>query len=508
MINSDNSSIRTLIDHSTHKVTTSTPHVDRDDVINDVRSIILYGFSKIPYAGAFLAQLIGLFWPQNAESIWDQIKAQVEQLINKKIDEAIYVLVNGFLTGLGNNLKAFLQTVKLGDPVLMSQHFVACHNLFINELPQFQLKINDTQKQLLPLFVQFANLHLALLRTGVLNADKMNWSKDVRTLYINITTQAIKDYTDYTNKIYQEIQDEADAHEIFDSNYVARFYFSNECRRRYQILVLDFSFLFPFYDPVRYPNKVQLDISRVVYMGPIGSNYEAGEQVSINIPGRTESMLPPTSFSIYSGGGQCGEGYAGGVVGYTVRYPGNHGPWKSSNYFEGKYQQGDGNIYVECQSAHGPITSVKTWQHNPYPIDDGTISTEFLYSFQLVHKDGYCEPLAGGCFESRLPNTTFTLPNHILVDICLESYSENAGAISCILLGFQLENMGHNIDGESLMRTYYVHSINEPSHPELLAILQQKVGIEQVIAIKWQEWQESRKIFWLDCESALSLLNK
>ncbi|MCC8371364.1 MAG: insecticidal delta-endotoxin Cry8Ea1 family protein [Rickettsia endosymbiont of Pseudomimeciton antennatum] len=503
MTNSDNNSINTLIDHSTDKITTSTL-TDQTDVINNIRATILYGFGEIPYVGNFLALLIGLFWPSSEESIWDEIKAQVERLIDTKIDEAIYALVNGFLIGLGDNLKAFLQTVKLGDPALMSQNFVACHNLFVNELPQFQLQINDTQKQLLPLFVQFANLHLALLRTGVLNADKMNWPKDVRMLYTNIITQTIKDYGDYTNKMYQEIQDEADICPISDPNYVAQFYFGNECRRKYQISVLDFSFLFPFYDPVNYPNKVDVKLPRVVYMGPIGSNYEAGVEVSVDIPRRTYTILPPTSFSLYSGGGQYDCGYAGGVVGYTVRYPGPHGPWGFQNCFEGRYQSDDGNIYVECQdSDHGPITSVNTWQHDPYPIRDGTMSTEFLYSLQLVHKDGYCEPLAGGCSDSRLPNTTFTLPNHILVDICLESYSENSGAVACILLGFQLENMGHNIDGESLMRAYYVHSINELSRSELLATFQQNVKMEQVIDTKLQEWQESRKAFWSDCESAL-----
>jgi hypothetical protein len=59
------------------------PQLDNDTA----KKIALMVSGKIPYIGGALSEFIDIFWPTTEVSLWDQIKDQVETMVNQKISE-------------------------------------------------------------------------------------------------------------------------------------------------------------------------------------------------------------------------------------------------------------------------------------------------------------------------------------------------------------------------------------------------------------------------------------
>src|SRR6185437_9838075 len=76
------------------------------DVNEAIEDGIRLGLSTIPVIGGFLATLIQVLWPwgNSNTDVWDSIKAQVEQLIDQKLEQQTYEAAILKLQALNNNM--------------------------------------------------------------------------------------------------------------------------------------------------------------------------------------------------------------------------------------------------------------------------------------------------------------------------------------------------------------------------------------------------------------------
>jgi hypothetical protein len=509
--------------------------------LNIFRAGVLFGLGKVPVAGPLISAIAAILWPMSGPSLWDQIKDQVEKMIDQKIDQAVYQIVKNFLDGLGLNLKSYISSLRTGDPSIISQNFVACHQIFTNEGPQFTSE--GRQEQLLPLFAIFALLHISLLRDAVLNAKAMGWNQQVTDYYTKVTIDKIKEYGDYIDGVYEKERvrtfNRADQlPEGYSTPYTHKFFVKNEFLRKMQFAVLDTRELFPYLDPIKYPTEYTVQIDRVVYSWPVGSAKCQGREVYFN-PGRGRLIRRPTAINLYSGGGflDPDDGYNGAVVGYTVHYDSGYGPWGNSiNYF-GRYNpgQGDSNYGVDNSESNrnGPIVAV--WVNDdlwtvkgdtPWEgayLDLFKHDPEYLYTLKFEFENGVKSETAGGCLWSRPPNSCIYFQDHILVDICDEGYHTNPEVVGCVIFGFQLKNMGHIFKPEEVMRLHYITSTEEPtileledvakeyqrnaipvaasSQPQALMALPDLPADMPTVETRLPDWQSERQAFLEQCDA-------
>jgi hypothetical protein len=78
---------------------------------NTARSIAIAVASKLPKVGGVLSFLMGQFWPTDEVSIWDQIKEQVEAMIDQKIAANNLAKLSKDLKGVQINLKNYQKLI-------------------------------------------------------------------------------------------------------------------------------------------------------------------------------------------------------------------------------------------------------------------------------------------------------------------------------------------------------------------------------------------------------------
>src|SRR6185312_727195 len=80
------------------------------DVNEAIEDGIRPGLSTIPVIGGFLATLIQVLWPwgNSNTDVWDSIKAQVEQLIDQKLEQQTYEAAILKLQALNSNMHDYL----------------------------------------------------------------------------------------------------------------------------------------------------------------------------------------------------------------------------------------------------------------------------------------------------------------------------------------------------------------------------------------------------------------
>ena len=131
----------------------------------------------------------------------------------------------------------YTTAVRDSRPDQIYVHYVAATDLFLSEQPTFQDPLY--QLLLLPLFAQFANLHLALLRDGVVNGAQ--WG---------MTAQALLDAgANLTSTVAGYTQWARDGVDIGLQTTNTGWSPMNRYRRQMQLDVLDHAALWPAFDP-------------------------------------------------------------------------------------------------------------------------------------------------------------------------------------------------------------------------------------------------------------------
>lgn len=234
---------------------------------NAAVQVITTGLNEIPVVGGILAGLVNIFWQQSSVDIWAEIKDKVEALINQQISQDDFNRVQAVLGTVSqqSGLIGVLATY-LNDRSETNWH--DANFQFIGAQGEFQQK--GIELLLLPLFAQFANMHLSLLRDGA----TQKWGNAESELQTRIG-----DYTDWAQTYYQQ-------------GYNARntanqgFNYLNQYIQGMQTSVMRFAEMWKYFDPTKYPAPVTVHFTEETYFTITGTlNMKCGNySLPQNIP--------------------------------------------------------------------------------------------------------------------------------------------------------------------------------------------------------------------------------
>lgn len=442
---------------------------------DDAKNMVTSGIEMIPVVGDLLGGLVECLWPDSKEDIWGEIKAQVEALIDQAISAEVYQQVSEDLTGLQNALNDYLQTVQTGDVENISAQWITTKTLFDSDLPHFQSA--GYELLLLPLFGQFANLYLGLLRDGVLFGSGWNWNAAYQQQVATALTNDIQNYASYTQSTYDTHLLQLIAGTKENDHACQPFKTVNTFVRQFTTTVLDFKEMWPYFDGTKYPQGATVALSREIYSDPMGTCDNSGNIVLLSAPTQPVSQvsvwgwdrLDSVQLTYPAGGGP------GGAT--TTPRMGDGG---------GSNQPPHGNVFNV--SAENPITSaVVTW---------GSI----VNSLQFGFKDGTQSNLLGGNAGLGGNSSGWTFSGEILSSIHINGVSEYYGSADCIVLGFQYDqSQSTSLDA---IKAIYIASPHEKS----LADLQKTFPKANIPAdFITTDLQNARKARWASIKASSEL---
>jgi hypothetical protein len=248
--------------------------------LTDVEALVEGLLSLVPKVGDLLSGVVGVLWPDSGPDIYDYIDQAIETAIQEEASGAMDALqgrLNDFnaieqkwydacvvsLTTDCDNRKADLRALYPGEVEYFRNDGRAAFQL---DSP------NDYRLDLLPLYAQYENMYLALLREGLLYGDE--WG---------LTSTSLSDYREYMDEeLYgtDENRGIAYVNAIFELNrpgyppYPIDYTYwrtQNAYTRGLQISVLDFRDLWPYMDPDVYPEgEPNLKLDRMIYSDSLG----------------------------------------------------------------------------------------------------------------------------------------------------------------------------------------------------------------------------------------------
>ncbi|WDD95838.1 insecticidal delta-endotoxin Cry8Ea1 family protein [Burkholderia sp. FERM BP-3421] len=235
------------------------------DILNTLKILLTWGVSEIPEVGGLLSTLVSLLWPSSGPDPWEQVRQQVEAMIDRKLDAAVFSLLKAKLAGLGDALKLYVQAVATKDGPTMRMQFIATNTLFVAAAAEFRNP--DHEWTLAPLFALFTQLHMSLLRDCVLNGKDWGWNA---AAYADVVQQA-RDTTD----AYVAHLDQAVAHErarLASSapaspgpHQTALHDYWQPFEQQRIVLIDDYRVLLVLLDPVRHPGVATMLPFKDVY---------------------------------------------------------------------------------------------------------------------------------------------------------------------------------------------------------------------------------------------------
>jgi hypothetical protein len=393
-----------------------------DITYNDfMKQMVVCCLGTIPWAGSIIAGLTNMLWPSSKEDVWGSIKARVEQLIDEKLDEAVYTQVAEDLKGLNSVVSDYISYAASGSAQDAQDAWHDADAQFDSSLPHFQDAKNEVL--LLPLFAQFANLNLSLLRNGVL--DMRTWDPNdpaPQKVVAQKLTDRIKDFTAYAERVYQKGLDarKANKNAKRDDHNCEPFRYVNSYIREMTLMVLDFSALWSYLDISQYPNPVVPYVDREIYSDPIGTCDDSGP---INLPSPATGF--PSELVVWA--------YAL-IDAVRLTYPANQGPGGVTT----TPRLGDvsGGTNVPPRGGTFDLTQ------NPIVIAGGKAGT-VPNSFEFTFADGTTTGVLGGYDPTQTPAGTGGTPfsiqykRELLSSIHINGVSEYYGSADSAVFGFR-----------------------------------------------------------------------
>lgn len=145
------------------------------DPLNDLKAVFDFGLNLIPGVGGAIAVIFDLLFPSSSgPNLWDQIKDKINSMIEHAIEDTVINAMQMALRGssapsaspggLQAMLDTFLRDINAYKPggTLLDGEAISIREFFIDQVGIFQP--SGWEWQTLPLFTQFANLHLLFLR--------------------------------------------------------------------------------------------------------------------------------------------------------------------------------------------------------------------------------------------------------------------------------------------------------------------------------------------------------
>jgi delta endotoxin-like protein len=392
------------------------------DINDDVRTVVLLGLGKVPVVGELISGLLGALWPETDDT-WDTIRRNVEELVSQKISDLEYSLVKNDLGGLRNVIADY--TTALRDSQSNPSYIASKYNVVLGQCEVLQTHFQGPGYEvlLLPLFAQFANLHLSLLRDGVTFGATWEWGAGVVHDEGVKLHNLINNYVGFSQTWYQRgyVQLSLPG----DSTYrIENWRAQNRYIRQMTLNVLDHAHYWPSFDPQTNSGALS-NLSRptrTIYSDPIGTAVDTG----IDIP--TAPRAPITGMNIWA------KDYVDAI---RVAYGGEWGP-----------RQGDPQPPPAWTVSNQPPNG---WSGDIDPIDNPVVrvsgsSGQVLDSIQLWFSDGASTNLCGGLAQDPTDPSRpdigggydVRFDGHVLSSVVIMGRSYYNGYANCMVLGFRL----------------------------------------------------------------------
>lgn len=392
------------------------------DIYGDIRDFLIIGLGEVPAVGWLLEGLTEILWPDNSNDVWDQIKNDVEQLINQDLSDEKYANISEKLQGIQGLLSEYTGAVQTGDQSNIQVYLVNLILQCVTVLPSFQDKTYGVL--LLPLTAQLANIHLGAIRDYYTYAN--TWGKP------SVATQQMNDFVNYSNLYsswvtYQysvgrnavpQVSPEDDPHNTKNWNAL------NNYDRTMQLSVLDFQLLWPSFRP---DGSVPVPyLTREIYSDALGTSDEEPVHTPTD-PQLIAGDTPLTSLQVWS----SVEFGLGGYTGYTMQgaqpyYGGTPGEFVGGN--------SGSNIQTDTFNLNQSYPAVGVY------VQSGSL----FNAFQFLYQDGST--------SNWFPSTAvpagisfFGFDGHLLSSITIMGLSgyyqtQNVNAANCVVFGFRLLN--------------------------------------------------------------------
>lgn len=342
-------------------------NVDPNEAAKETVAMVL---GEIPEVGVLLETLTKIFWPAKDNDVWDQIEQKVEALIRRDLSELVYEQTQEDLTGLMNVLSDYTEYAQSGHtPAQTSEHWTAAQEQFNASLPHFQAK--GYEVLLLPLWAQAANMHLGLLRDGVLFGRTWGWNDTDYNSALKSLQNAIKDCTAWAPRIFALGMADALGQAGVSYHNCQPFRGGNDYRQQMMPAVLDLAARWPCFDPTAYPPPVSPDdlyLSREIYTDPVGTADDSGLFI---LPWQHPTQ-PISQLTVWSGTL---------IDAIQVSYPAGGGPDKVTQTARMGSPTG-GSSNVVTVTAGNPVVAVRVWagdviQGLSFTFKDGSTSAHF-----------------------------------------------------------------------------------------------------------------------------------
>lgn len=414
---------------------------------NTARTLVYTLAGKVPTVGIVLKCLTLALWPEDTQAVWDEIKDQVEELIDQKLDDYTYQQVTESLEGLKNNLNDYINSVDSSaeNTEYISEKYNVALGNFEEQLPHFQSEGNEVL--LLPLFAQFANMYLCLLRDGVIYGLNWGWTDGaVDDLYNTLTTQ-IAEFGEYVDTYYQQGLDSIIDNTGSNSHHTEPFNTVNGYVRDMTLNALDYRDAWQYLNPVLYstvPSNIYPD--REIYSDPYGTSDDSGAVAVADVAptGAIEKIeiwgwdrIDTIRVTYPSGKGPDGV--------TTTGYMG------SSTVTEAASERDHSGEYIISDT--GNVVSVK--------ITCGDIFSAIALTFE----DGSWSGKLGGNYPG---GTAYDVAydGHILSSIKIMGVSNYYGSADCVVLGFK-----YNEDYASELFASISDSVSEADEADITAFI-------------------------------------
>ncbi|MBI4909472.1 MAG: hypothetical protein HY820_37990 [Acidobacteria bacterium] len=382
----------------------------------------------VPEVGPLLSALVYIFWPQSKEDIWGEIEAQVEALIQKDLSQLVQTEVSASLQGLNNVLNDYLLALKdgTGDPTYISEKWNIANGDFLQQLPTFQM--SGYQVLLLPLFAQFSNMHLSLLRDGVLGGAKWGWTPAILKQTQITLTSTIAAYAAYAQTTYQTGLTNVQSSTPGNNQQAQPFRAVNQYVRQMTLTVLDFMNMWQYFDVSKYPNGVSVYLNREIYSDPQGTCDDSGPIVLPSPP-----TAPISQISVWAWDR---------IDAVQLTYPAGGGPGGVTTTARMGDQGGGSN-----SPPHGGVFQVAA---NPV-VTAGGLSGDIVNAMNFTFANGSSSGQLGGNYPGGGP-FSYSYPNEILSSIHINGISNYYGSADCVVYGFKFRQSNQlSADTERLL---------------------------------------------------------
>lgn len=458
---------------------------DINDWSNTAMNLIASTLGMVPEVGSLLSGLVYILWPSDQENVWDEIKDQVQALVQQDLTQVVENLETQTLQGLKGSIQDYQDAITTNDSTNISQNWTSAKLNFVQQLPQFQTQ--GYEVALLPYYAQAVNLYLALLRDGVLHGKDWGWTDADVAVATKEMNEAIQDVCQWVDTTFgqeygrrtSEFGAAQDAYVQFCNagndpiNYPLGYHYNvpawnkqNDFLTWMTLQALDFRNLWPFF----ISSPVDVVLQRELYSMAFGSSDYSPIPIrpwwSLTPPAPTQAL---TTIEVFA---------ADRINGVRLNYPSGGGPGGQTQVVSGALNGSDVTVYAGAD----PIIEVDVY------------AGDIVSALEFIGQDGSSTGQIGrNNPPARSPIGFVFRENSILSSLYIHGTSEFYQSADLMIVGYQYQQRT-TVDPTAL-RHLYVVSPSEIDLAQLAArCVTKSVSLDALTeAAKREGWDAQRQ---------------